>query len=80
MTVKELILDSLIDDDEARTEIKAFLDFCETDIAENELDRILDEMLAEGLISINYEWKNEKGESPYSLTGKGRDAWKNIVA
>jgi len=78
MTEKELILDSLIDDDEARTQIMKFFDFCGKSITDSELDRILAEMLAEGLITVNRDWKNEKGEYPCSLTEKGREAWEHI--
>lgn len=35
-------------------------------------------MLDEGYISINYSWKNERNEYPYSLTEKGRKAWREI--
>ena len=35
-------------------------------------------MVDEGYISINYSWKNEHDEYPYSLTEKGRKTWKNI--
>ena len=35
-------------------------------------------MLTEGYISINYNWKNEHDEYPYSLTEKGKKAWESI--
>ncbi len=78
MTNKEFILDCLIDDDEARTQIVEYFNFCKTSITDEELDSTLNEMLTEGLITINSEWKNEHGEYPYSLTDKGKNAWKDI--
>lgn len=78
MTNKELILDSLIDDDECLTQIVEFFDFAEVDISIDELQKTLDEMVEEGYISINYNWQNEHDEYPYALTEKGKKAWKNL--
>lgn len=78
MTKKEYILDSLINDDEARTQILEYFKFFEIDITEKELDLLLYEMLCEGLIVVNKQWMNEKNEYPYSLTEKGKTAWENI--
>ena len=78
MTKKDIILDSLIDDDEARTQIMEYFMLDKTEITENELDILLDELMSEELICVNYKWKNEKGEYPYSLTEKGKEAWRNI--
>ena len=33
-------------------------------------------MVEEGHIYINLKWQNEHNEYPYSLTEKGRKAWK----
>ena len=79
MTNKELILDSLIDDDEAFTQILEYFELAaEIKISPLELKKLLNEMVEEGYISINYNWKNEHDEYPYSLTEKGKKAWKNI--
>ncbi len=78
MTNKELILDSLIDDDECFTQIVEFFDFAEVDISIDELQKTLDEMVEEGYISINYKWQNEHDEYPYALTEKGKQAWKDL--
>lgn len=78
MTNKELILDCLIDDDEALTQIVEFFEFAEVDISIDELKKTLDEMVEEGYVSINYNWKNEHNEYPYALTEKGKNSWKNI--
>ena len=79
MTNKELILDSLIDDDEAFTQILEYFELAaEIKISPLELKKLLNEMVEEGYISINYNWKNEHNEYPYSLTEKGKKAWKNI--
>ena len=76
MTNKELILDCLIDDDEAFTQIVELV--AEIKISFLEIKKLLNEMVDEGYISINYSWKNEHDEYPYSLTEKGRKTWKNI--
>ncbi len=78
MTNKEMILDSLIDDDEAFTQIVEYFEFYEIKISHSEIKRLLAEMVEEGYICINYDWKNEHNEYPYSLTEKGKKAWKNI--
>lgn len=77
MTKKEFILDCLVDD-EAKTQIMEYFEFGSIDITEKELDLLLDEMINEGLITINKQWINEKNEYPYSLTQKGRYIWRNI--
>jgi len=77
MTKKEYILDSLIDDDEAISQIIEYFKFIELEISIDELKLLLDEMLKEELIVINRQWKNEKNEYPFSLTIKGRKMWKN---
>lgn len=79
MTMKEFILDSLIDDDEAFTQILEYFELAaEIKISPLELKKMLKEMEEEGYISINYSWKTERNEYPYSLTEKGRKAWKDI--
>lgn len=79
MTNKELILDSLIDDDEAFTQILEHFELAaEIKISPEELNKLLNEMIEEGYIFINYSWKTEHDEYPYSLTEKGKMAWKNI--
>ena len=78
MTNKEFILDCLIQDDEAFTQIVEYFKFYNINISPLEIKKLLDEMLAEGYISINYKWKNEHDEYPYSLTEKGKKAWENI--
>ena len=80
MTNKELILDSLIDDDEAFTQIEEYFDLAaEINISPVEIKMLLEVMLTEGYISINYNWKNEHDEYPYSLTEKGKKAWESIL-
>ena len=37
-----------------------------------EIKTLLEEMVDEGYISINFSWKNEHDEYPYSLTEKGK--------
>ena len=78
MTKKEYILDSLIDSDEAKTQIIEFFKFINEPINEVELDSLLKEMLEEGLIIIKTQWKNEYGEYPFSITSKGKLVWTKI--
>ena len=79
MSNKELILDCLIDDDEAFTQIVEYFELAaEIKISSEEIKKLLNEMIDEGYIFINYSWKNEHNEYPYSLTEKGKKAWKNI--
>ena len=79
MTKKEYILDCLIDDDEAFTQILEYFALAaEIKISPLELKKTLNEMVEEGYIFINYSWKTERDEYPYSLTEKGRTAWNNL--
>ena len=78
MTKKEYILDCLVDDDEAKTQIMEYFKLFKIEITENELDFLLNEMLTDGLIIINQQWKNENNEYPYTLTKKGRYIWRTI--
>jgi predicted transcriptional regulator len=78
MTKKEYILDSLINDDEAFTQIVEYFKFVNVRISNMELEQLLKEMIEEGFIRVNYQWKNEKDEYPYSLTRKGIKVWLNI--
>ena len=79
MTNKELILDSLIDDDEAFTQIIEYFErVCEVNINPLEVKKLLTELRAEGYVCINYSWKNEHDEYPYSLTEKGIKAWEKL--
>ena len=75
MTKTEYVLDSLADDEEAKTQIMEYFVFCNVNISEAELDALLDKMVADGLIIVNRQWQNEKGEFPYALTTKGREMW-----
>lgn len=76
MTIMECILDCLIDDGEAYTQIVDFFEFSHIEVSANEINRTLFEMEKDGYIYINYEWTNEYGEHPYFLTEKGKKAWK----
>jgi len=79
MTSKEFILDCLIQDEEAFTQIMEYFELAaEIKISPLELKKMLKEMEEEGYISINYSWKTERNEYPYSLTEKGKMAWENI--
>jgi predicted transcriptional regulator len=79
MNKKEFILDSLIDDDEAFTQIVEYFELAaEIEISSEEIKILISEMIEEGYITINYSWKNEYNEYPYSLTEKGKKAWENI--
>lgn len=79
MTNKQMILDSLINDDEAFTQIVEYFElFSAVKIDPSEIKELLDEMVEEGYITINYSWQNEHGEYPYSLIAKGLKAWEEI--
>ena len=79
MTNKEMILDSLINDDEAFTQIVEYFElFAEVKVAPSEIKELLAEMVEEGYITMNYSWKNEHDEYPYSLTEKGLNAWEKL--
>lgn len=78
MTKTEYVLDSLADDEEAKTQIMEYFVFCNVNISEAELGTLLDKMVADGLIIVNRQWQNEKGEFPYALTTKGREMWSAI--
>lgn len=79
MTNKEMILECLIQDDEAFTQIVEYFELAaEINISHSEIKKLLAEMVEEGYICINYEWKTEKEEYPFSLTDKGRKTWENI--
>lgn len=80
MTARECILDCLIEDDEAYTQIVDFVNFANVEISDEEIKRTLHKMEKSGYIYINYDWTNEHGEYPYSLTEKGRRAWKTFCA
>lgn len=79
MTNKEMILDCLIQDDEAFTQIVEYFELAaEVNISRIEIKRILTEMLEEGYIVVNYNWKTEHDEYPYSLTKKGKKEWEKL--
>lgn len=78
MTRKEYIIDCLMEDDEAFTQIFEYFLVENIDISDIEVKKLLDELLKEGYITVNYTWKNENDEYPYSLTKKGIEAWENI--
>lgn len=79
MTNKEMILDCLIDDDEAFTQIAEYFELAaEVNVSHSEIKRLLAEMVCDGYICVNYNWKTERDEYPYSLTDKGKKAWKEI--
>ncbi len=79
MTNKEMILDSLSNDEEAFTQIVEFFElFSEVKVAPSEIKALLAEMVEEGYLTINYSWQNEHGEYPYSLTAKGLKALEEI--
>lgn len=74
MTIKEMIIDLLMQDDEALTQIEEYLKLPPSvNISRLELENLLNEMIIDGYIVINKKWKTEKNEYPYSLTEKGRE-------
>ena len=68
MTNKELILDCLIQDDEAFTQILEYFHLAaEIKIEPSKLKKLINEMVSDGYIVINYSWKTERDEYPYSF-------------
>ena len=78
MTKKEMIIDSLIDDDECYSQIKEYIEHLGVSIIDKDLEELLKSMIEEKLIIINESWSNEKNEFPCSLTEKGKEIWNNI--
>ena len=79
MTNKEMILECLIQDDEAFTQIvEYFVLGAEIEISKDTILMLLREMVEEGYIYVNYSWKTERDEYPYSLTEKGKKAYRDI--
>lgn len=80
MTNKEKILELLIQDDEAFTQIVEYFALSpEIEISCAEIKSLLEEMIEARLVCINYSWKTENEEYPYSLTEKGRKEWLNVL-
>ena len=82
MTNKEYILDCLVDGDnygECETQIKEYFKFVRVDIGIEEISKLINEMLDEGLICVNETWTNEHGEKPYVITDTGRAFLSKII-
>lgn len=79
MTNKEYILDCLIDDSEAEKQIIDFFKTFRIVINIGEIKSLIQELIDEGLIFQDNKWVNEFGEKPYTITDKGREAWKKIT-
>lgn len=76
---KAYILDCLMDGDETKTQILEFFKFINQPVSESELDVLLEEMMRDGLITVNYKWQNEKGEFPFCKTEKGKELWEQAA-
>ena len=77
MTNKEFILDSLIDGldiGESEEQIRKYFEFIKVKIDEEELGKLINELIEEKLIYIT---KNKYlfDKSMYALTKKGREFW-----
>lgn len=75
MNIHECILDSLIDGDETENEIIDYFNRFNPKICLDEINRELKLMINNKLIVISKKWIDIKGQYPYSLTKKGKDAW-----
>ncbi len=61
-------------DDEAFSQIMEYFKLPpSTDLNEDELQKLLEEMIKEGYIYIKNNWETENNEHPYSLTEKGKN-------
>jgi hypothetical protein len=76
---KAYILDCLMDGDETKTQILEFFKFINQPVSESELDVLLEVMMRDGLITVNYKWQNEKGEFPFCKTEKGKELWEQAA-
>ena len=75
MPYKEIVIECLLQDDEAFSQIMEYFKLPPSiDLSEEELQNILSQMIKDGYICVNYNWKTEKGEYPYSLTEKGKNS------
>lgn len=78
MSIRNYILDCLIDDSEALNEIKSYFKRFYRNVDQNDIIKEINSMIHEGLIILNHEWRNGHGEYPYSLTEKGQKLWETI--
>lgn len=72
MTKKGIILDALINDSEAITQIKEYFDLLCVEVSLVELNVMLEDLCEKQLIYIDECWVNELGEKPYTITEKGK--------
>ncbi|MDD3958287.1 MAG: hypothetical protein PHW40_01045 [Candidatus Izemoplasmatales bacterium] len=78
MTNKEYVLDCLMDGSEAEKQIVEFFRFLQIEISVEEIRFLIQELVNEGLIFQDNKWVNELGESPFSISLKGREVWSKI--
>jgi DNA-binding PadR family transcriptional regulator len=78
MTNKEIILDALINDSEAITQIKEYFHLLSVEISLEELNVVLEDLVEDEFIFIDEIWVNELGEKPYTITDKGKQEWEKI--
>jgi|LSQX01.2.fsa_nt_gb hypothetical protein len=90
MTLREAILDALIDDGESIIQIKEYLNYLGLESTEVEIIEILNNLFIEGQVKVAYprkfkekslkEFKGEITELWFELTTKGRKEWSDIKA
>ncbi len=78
MTNQEIILDALINDSEAITQIKEYFRFFGVEVSFDELHAMLEDLIENEIIYIDEIWVNESGQKPYTITDKGKQEWKKI--
>ena len=78
MSIRNYILDCLIDDSEAPNEIKFYFKKFHPSVNHNDIFKEINLMIHEELIVLSHEWRNEHGEFPYTLTAKGQKLWETI--
>ncbi len=79
MNIREHILDSLIDDSEAISEIISYFKRFNPETKKKDIVDEINYMILDGLIFLCTDWENAYKEKPYSLTDKGKELWKAII-
>lgn len=90
MTLREAILDALIDDRESIIQISEYLNFLGFESTESEIIETLNNLYIEGQVKVIYprefkekslkKFKGEIRELWFELTTKGKKEWSDIEA
>ena len=88
MTLREAILDALIDDGESIIQVSEYLNYLGFEATESEIIEILNNLFIEGQVKVAYprefgekslrEFTGEIRELWFELTAKGKEEWDTI--